>query len=149
MDSEKRKEIIRMVKFVFFSISAGVIEVLSFTLLDTFTGWDYWPKYLIALVLSVLWNFTLNRSFTFKSANNVPVAMMKVAAFYAVFTPLSTVFGDYLVDACGWNEYLAMALNMAINFVSEYLYDRFIVFGKTLDTNKYASKEEGEKENEQ
>ena len=75
--------------------------------------------------------------------------MMKVAAFYAVFTPLSTLFGDYLVDACGWNEYLAMALNMAINFVSEYLYDRFIVFGKTLDTNKYASKEEGEKENEQ
>ena len=149
MASEKRKEIIRMVKFVFFSISAGVIEVLSFTLLDTFTGWDYWPKYLLALVLSVLWNFTLNRSFTFKSANNVPVAMMKVAAFYAVFTPLSTIFGDYLVDACGWNEYLAMALNMAINFVTAYLYDRFIVFGKTLDTNKYASKEEGEKENEQ
>ena len=117
-----------------FSVSAGVIEFVSFAVLDHFTGWEYWPKYLIALTLSVLWNFTLNREFTFKSANNVPVAMLKVACFYAVFTPVTTVFGNYLAETCGWNGLLVTALNMAINLVTEYLYDRYFVFGKTIDT---------------
>ena len=85
-DKTKWKETLRVLKFVGFSISAGVIEILSFTLLDQFTGWRYWPKYLIALVLSVLWNFTLNRKFTFQSANNIPKAMLLVALFYLVFT---------------------------------------------------------------
>ena len=128
------KEIIRVIKFFMFSVSAGVIEFVSFAVLDHFTGWEYWPKYLIALTLSVLWNFTLNREFTFKSANNVPVAMLKVACFYAVFTPVTTVFGNYLAETCGWNGLLVTALNMAINLVTEYLYDRYFVFGKTIDT---------------
>ena len=89
MDSGK--EIARGIKFVFFSVSAGVIEFASFTLLNGATQWDYWLKYLIALILSVLWNFTLNRRFTFRSAGNVPAAMAKVACFYAVFTPLTTI----------------------------------------------------------
>ena len=84
-----KKEIWRAVKFTLFSASAGIIEFVSFTLLNEFTFWSYWPCYLIALVLSVLWNFTLNRKFTFRSANNVPLAMLKVALYYAVFTPLS------------------------------------------------------------
>ena len=133
---EKRKEIIRFVKFVFFSISAGLIEIVSFTLLNEFVKWPYWPCYLIALVLSVVWNFTLNRKFTFMSANNVPIAMMKVAIFYAIFTPVSTIGGNYLVENMYWNEYLVTAINMILNFFTEYLYDRFIVFGKSLDTNK-------------
>ena len=128
------KERIRVIKFFMFSVSAGVIEFVSFAALDHFTGWEYWPKYLIALTLSVLWNFTLNREFTFKSANNVPVAMLKVACFYAVFTPVTTVFGNYLAETCGWNALLVTALNMAINLVTEYLYDRYFVFGKTIDT---------------
>ena len=105
-DKTKWKETLRVLKFVGFSISAGVIEILSFTLLDQFTGWRYWPKYLIALVLSVLWNFTLNRKFTFQSANNVPKAMLLVALFYLVFTPTTTVLGDFLAERVGWNEYL-------------------------------------------
>ncbi|MCR5278021.1 MAG: GtrA family protein [Lachnospiraceae bacterium] len=148
-DPEKKKEAIRMVKFVFFSISAGLIQVLSFTMLDLFTTWDYWPKYLIALTLSVLWNFTLNRSFTFQSANNVPIAMLKVAAFYAVFTPLSTIGGDKLTKDCGWNEFLVLLLTMACNFVTEYIYDRFVVFGKSIDTNERAGKAKKEEEHEQ
>ena len=88
------KELWRAVKFLLFSASAGIIEIVSFALLNELTGWSYRPCYLIALVLSVLWNFTLNRRFTFRSANNVPVAMLKVAAYYAVFTPLSTVLGS-------------------------------------------------------
>ena len=141
MGNEKKKESLRVVKFVFFSISAGLIEIISFTILNEFLEWPYWPCYLIALVLSVLWNFTLNRKFTFRSAGNVPIAMLKVAAFYAVFTPATTILGNYLADTCGWNEYLVTGLNMALNFITEYLYDRFVVFGKTLDTNKQAQEE--------
>ena len=137
------KELWRAVKFLLFSASAGIIEIVSFALLNELTGWSYWPCYLIALVLSVLWNFTLNRRFTFRSANNVPVAMMKVAAYYAVFTPLSTMLGSWLADGLGWNEYLVTAINMALNFVTEYLYDTFVVFRGTIDTNYLAKKKEG------
>ena len=139
---DKKKETVRIIKFVFFSISAGLIEIVSFTLLNELTQWSYWPCYLIALVLSVIWNFTLNRKFTFHSANNVPVAMLKVAAFYAVFTPASTILGNYLADTLGWNEYLVTILNMACNFVTEYLYDRFVVFGASLDTDEKKDKED-------
>ena len=140
MISEKRKEILRVIKFVLFSVSAGIIEIVSFTLLTQLTDWQYWPRYLIALVLSVLWNFTLNRKFTFKSANNVPVAMMKILAFYCVFTPVTTVLGNYLAEDLGWNEYLVTGLNMLMNITTEYLYDRFVVFGKTIDTPDIAQK---------
>ena len=135
-----KKELIRTLKFVGFSISAGVIEIVSFTLLTEFSGMSYWPCYLIALVLSVIWNFTLNRKFTFQSANNVPVAMAKVFAYYCVFTPLSTILGNYLVEKAGWNEYLVTALNMIANFVTEFLFDRFVVFRGSIDTNDIARK---------
>ena len=148
MEKEKKKETLRIIKFVFFSISAGLIEIVTFTLLNEIVNWPYWPCYLIALVLSVLWNFTLNRKFTFQSANNVPIAMLKVAAFYAVFTPVSTILGNYLADSLGWNEYLVTLINMACNFVTEYLYDRFVVFGKSLDTNKKALEKAEEEKHE-
>ncbi len=128
------KEWIRTLKFVGFSISAGVIQMGSFALLNELTGWSYWPCYLISLVLSVVWNFTLNRKFTFRSANNVPVAMAKVLGYYCVFTPVSTLLGDYLADTLLWNEYLVTALCMVLNFVTEYLFDRFVVFGTSIDT---------------
>ena len=134
----QREELKRTVKFVLFSISAGLIEIGSFELLNVLTPWDYWVKHIISIVLSVLWNFTLNREFTFRSASNVPVAMLKVAAFYAVFIPVTTVLGDYLVKTCGWNDTIVKVLTMLLNFVTEYLYDRFVVFGKSIDTNKRA-----------
>ena len=140
MNKEKRNEWIRSVKFLCFSVSAGVIEIVAFTLLNEFSGWSYWPCYLTALILSVLWNFTLNRRYTFQSANNVPVAMLKVAAFYLVFTPASTILGDYLAETLLWNEYLVTVLNMLANFVLEYLYDRFVVFRGSIDTNDLAEK---------
>ena len=133
-----RSELIRTVKFVLFSISAGVIEIGVFTVLYELLHWEYWVAYLIALVLSVVWNFTLNREFTFRSANNVPVAMLKVAAYYAVFTPVTTVLGNWLEGTCGWTGMLVTVMNMLLNFVTEYLYDRFVVFGKSIDTNSRA-----------
>ena len=141
MISEKRKETLRVVKFVMFSISAGVIEILSFTLLNELTNWPYWPCYLIALILSVIWNFTLNRKFTSKSVANVPVAMAKILAFYCVFTPVTTILGNYLAESLHWNEYIVTGINMGLNISTEYLYDRFVVFRKTLDTNNLAQRQ--------
>ncbi len=134
-----KTELLRTVKFVLFSISAGIIQVLSFTLLNELLHLNYWVSYLISLTLSVLWNFTLNRKFTFKSAANVPIAMLKVAGFYLVFTPLSTWWTAVLTEpAYGlmWNEYLVLIGTMLINFAAEYLFQRFFVFGKSIDTAK-------------
>ncbi len=132
-----RKELLRAVKFTLFSISAGAIEIISFSLLTELTAFPYWPCYLIALVLSVLWNFTFNRRYTFRSAGNVPKAMALVAAYYCVFTPLSTLGGNVLANL-GWNEYLVTGLNMVVNFVTEFLYDKYVVFRGTVDTNNLA-----------
>ncbi len=138
--SEKKKELIRTLKFVLFSISAGIIQVISFTLMEEILHLEHWLSYLVALILSVLWNFTLNRKFTFYSANNVPIAMLKVALFYLAFTPLSTWWTAVLTgEGFLWNEYLVLILTMLVNFVTEYLYDRFIVFGGSIDTAKSSS----------
>ena len=132
-----KKEWIRTAKFVLFSISAGLIQVAAFTVMEELLHVTHWVSYLTALTMSVLWNFTLNRKFTFHSASNVPIAMLKVAAFYLVFTPLSTWWTAVLTGAAvGWNEYLVLLGTMLINFVTEYLYDRFFVFGKSIDTAK-------------
>ena len=134
-----KAELIRTVKFVLFSASAGIIQVIGFSLLNELLHLNYWVSYLISLTLSVLWNFTLNRKFTFHSAANVPIAMAKVAGFYLVFTPLSTWWTAALTEpAYGimWNEYLVLAITMLTNFVTEYLFDRFLVFGSSIDTAK-------------
>lgn len=141
MKQEARSELLRSIKFLLFSVSAGVIELVSFALLNEILHLPYWVSYLVALVLSVLWNFTLNRRFTFQSANNVPVAMAKVALFYLIFTPLSTLLEHYLTGL-GWNEYLVTGINMVLNFVLEFLYDRFYVFRDSLDTNELAAKKQ-------
>lgn len=140
MKAEKKKELLRTLKFLLFSISAGVIQIGTFTLLNELLHLDYWVSYLIALVLSVIWNFTLNRRYTFQSANNVPIAMLKVALFYAIFTPASTWLEHFLTAGLGWNEYLVTAINMVLNFVLEFLYDRFFVFRDSIDTNELSKK---------
>ena len=133
---KKNSETMRMIKFVLFSASAGIIQMGSFALLNELTAWSYWLSYLIALVLSVVWNFTLNRKFTFKSAANVPAAMLKVLAYYAVFTPLSTLLGNYLAESLMWNEYLVTIINMLLNMGTEYLFQRYVVYGKDVDSNE-------------
>jgi len=140
MRPEQKDKLFRVIKYALFAASAGVIQIFSFTLLTEVTPLPYWPRYLISLVLSVVWNFTFNRRFTFKSASNVPIAMMKVLAYYVVFTPASTLLGHYLVETAGWNDYLVEIINMLFNFVTEFLYQRFFVFGKSLNTNDLAKK---------
>ena len=135
--TDTKKELIRSLKFVLFSISAGIIQIASFTLMEELLHVDHWIAYLISLILSILWNFTLNRKFTFYSASSVPKAMLLVGLFYLVFTPLSTWWTAVLTGpGIVWNEYLVLGLTMIVNFVSEYLYDRLVVFRKSIDTAK-------------
>ncbi len=134
----KGKEIFRVIKYFLIASSAGLIEMGMFALLTELSGWNYWACYLIALILSVIWNFTLNRRYTFKSNNNISLAMTKVFCYYLVFTPASTLLGNYLAETLMWNEYLVTIMNLMANGITEFLYQRFFVFGKTIDTNKFA-----------
>ncbi len=128
------KEHLRFIRFAIFSASAGLIEIGVFALLNEISSWSYWPCYLIALLCSILWNFTLNRKFTFRSVANVPVAMLQVLGFYAVFTPTTTLLGSYLADTLMWNDYLVTGINMALNFITEYLFQRYVVYRNSLDS---------------
>lgn len=130
------KEFLRFIKFLLFSISAGLIQIGTFTLLNELTGLRYWPCYLISLILSIIWNLTFNRKFTFKSDENYTLALSKVFLYYLIFTPVTTIGGDYLVEHIGINEYIVTIGNMILNFITEFLYQRFIVFGKSIDNNK-------------
>lgn len=134
------KEIIRTVKFAAISVSAGAIELGSFALLNEILHWDYWLSYLIGLVLSVLWNYTINRKYTFKSSTDIKKSMLLVFAFYLVFTPASTLLEKVLTDL-GWNEYLVTLINMVLNLILEYIYDRYVVYRDSVDTNAIAEKE--------
>lgn len=136
--SSKKDEFIKVCKFTAFSISAGVIQILSFELLYNWIGWKvWWPCYLISIILSVVWNFTFNRKFTFKSASNVPLAMTLALLFYCAFVPVS-VFGGGALEAVGWNGTLVTLLMMVINFVLEFIWDKFVVFNDKV-TNKLLS----------
>ena len=151
VDLNRKEELWRTVKFTLFSISAGAIQLIVSGLLTHFTNLGVATCYFIALVCSVIWNFTFNRKYTFQSANNVPVAMLKVLGYYAVFTPLSLLLVAYLSDGTifekmaiaghrNWNGMLVIILNMLINFVTEYLFDRFVVFRDSIDTNDVAER---------
>ena len=135
------KEVVRAIKFVLISASAGIVEIGLFTVLTELTQLPYWPRYLVALIASVLWNFTINRRYTFKSTKNVPRAMAMVFAFYLVFTPATTILGNYLADTLHWNDYLVTGINMALNLSLEYLYDTFVVYRGDMDNNDIAAKE--------
>ncbi|MDP4151817.1 MAG: GtrA family protein [Bacillota bacterium] len=136
----KKQNITQAVKFTLFSASAGIIETVSFALLSELGKLPYWPCYLVALILSVLYNFTLNRHFTFMSVANIPVAMLKVAGFYLMFTPLSTWWGDALTNA-GWNKYIVLFGTMVINLITEFTFYRFVVYKDSMYTNKRAKKQ--------
>lgn len=141
MQTNRKKELLRTLKFILFSASAGLIQIAAFTLLNEFTAAPYWLSYLVSLVLSVTWNFTLNRRFTFQSASNVPKAMLLVLLYYCVFTPLSTMLEHYLAETLQWNEYLVTLINMVLNLFTEFLYQRFVVFRNSIDTNDLAIKQ--------
>ena len=167
----KKDNALQAIKFALFSVSAGVIQIVSFTLLNELvpdvqgynavTRWffesEYGAYYLVALILSILWNFTVNRKFTFKSATNIPVAMLKVFGFYCVFTPVSTilgeiitpkihlelgpyVFGAFELGPIELGGYIVLGVTMMINMISEFLFCRFVVYKNSMNTNESAKK---------
>ena len=131
----KNQSVIQMIKFTLFSASAGIIQAGSFALFKEAFRWVYWISYLISLILSIIWNFTLNRNYTFKSAANIPVAMAKLFGFYAVFTPLSTWLG-HLAEKGGINEYIILAVTMLSNFVLEFLFCKFVIYKNQENTRE-------------
>ena len=136
----KKNELIRTVKYALVAASAGIIQMGTFAIFESVLKTTYWTGYLISLILSVIWNFTLNRRYTFKSAANIPAAMLKVLAYYAVFTPLSTLLGNYLAETAGWNGYVVEIICMLLNFITEFLFQRFVVFRNSIDSNDLAKK---------
>lgn len=133
-----RDNILQFLKFTAFSISAGLVQVLTFTLLEQLFKLPYWPSYLTALTASVVYNFTVNRRFTFKSSNNIPKAMTQLAIYYLIFTPLSTWWGDALVSI-GWNDYLVLGGTMVINFITEFMVNRLVIYRKSMNTRVKAT----------
>lgn len=133
MNEPKNENLTHMIKFLLFSMSAGIIQAVTFTILYELAHFIYWPSYLIALILSVVWNFTLNRKFTFKSEANVSVAMTKIAIYYLIFTPLSTWWGDALTNI-GWNGYIVLFITMISNLVSEFIVTKYIVYKGQINT---------------
>lgn len=143
----KKKETLRVLKFVLFSASAGIIETVAMVLCEEVIKIPgHYVCYTIALVLSVLWNFTFNRKFTFQSAENVPKAMALVFLFYIPFAPFTIWLQHILSDVNGWNEYVVLAINMALNLSLEYLWDSKVVYRKTMDTNSIAKKKQAQEE---
>lgn len=157
-EMSKKQNIMQALKFALFSASAGIIQVVSFTLLNEVVvpniniqneavmkilSSEYGVCYLIALVLSVIWNFTFNRKFTFKSATNIPVAMLKIFGFYCVFTPISTIIGEIVSRSTTWEfaEYIILAVTMMTNMITEFLFCRFVVYKDSMNTNDLAKKE--------
>lgn len=154
----KKENALQAVKFAVFSASAGVIQVVSFTLLNELVPrtdssnamlqWlfnsEYGASYLVALILSVLWNFTFNRKFTFKSATNIPVAMLKVFGFYCVFTPISVILGEMVAQRTSWEfaEYIILGVTMITNMVTEFLFCRFFVYKDSMNTATKENKRE-------
>ena len=157
-EMSKKQNILQALKFALFSASAGIIQVVSFTLLNEVVvpniniqnetvmkilSSEYGVCYLVALILSVIWNFTFNRKFTFKSATNIPVAMLKIFGFYCVFTPISTIIGEIVSRSTTWEfaEYIILAVTMMTNMITEFLFCRFVVYKDSMNTNDLAKKE--------
>lgn len=122
------KNVLQAIKFTLFSLSAGIIQLGSYALLHDVIGIDaHVPCYLASLILSVLWNFTLNRKYTFRSDLPIARQMLLVALYYVVFTPASAWWGHALEQA-GVHDWLIEIGTMLVNFVTEFLFQKFVVF---------------------
>lgn len=143
---DKKTEFLRAVKYILITISAGIVQIVSFAIFTEILKMTYWPSYLIALILSVVWNFTINRKYTFRTVANIHLAMLEVFGYYVIFTPLSTWWGDALVNI-GWNNFVVLGFTMLINFLTEYLFYFFVVYRNKID-NALKQREEKNKQND-
>ena len=151
MSGRGKHEAWQAVKFTLFSASAGIIQIGTYTLMYEALHWAPWLSYLVSLILSVLWNFTFNRKYTFRSDADVKRSMLLVGLFYLVFTPVSTWWTAALTGENPFtgaqasaeplmNNYVVQIGTMLINFVTEFLYQKFVVYRNSIDTNEIARK---------
>ncbi|MDE7330601.1 MAG: GtrA family protein [Clostridia bacterium] len=130
----KTQQFLQFLKFTAFSASAGVIQLLTTTTLHQWTGWlidYYWIAYIIGLTLSVIWNFTFNRKFTFKEAHNIKLAMVLVILYNCIIV-IPLAFGGNELERL-WGPDLGIVvtvITLLINFVTEFAWDKLVVFNK-------------------
>lgn len=150
---EKKATLFQAIKYFCCAASAGAIQLISFTILQlvikdptkmwfmTETDVGTFVPTTIALALSIIWNFTLNRKFTFKDAGNVPKAMALAFLFYVPFYPFQTWYvatvkpalGAYMnIDLAG---VIAEGTVMLINGILEFCWQKFVVFRKKKPAN--------------
>ena len=147
MQTEKKKETARVIKFVLFSASAGIIETLAMILCEEILKIPaHWLCYGTALVLCVLLFLSFIRELTFQRAAIVPRAMLLVFLFSVPSAPFTVWNEHFLADTHGWNEYAVLAINMALNLSLEYLWDNFVVYRNSKDTNDIAKKKQGKEQ---
>lgn len=138
----KKQQFLQFLKFTGFSASAGIIQFTVITLL-----YDVWFKpleyygmgednayvvaFLIGLTLSVIWNFTFNRKFTFKDAHNIKLAMGLVILYNCIIVVPLSLGGRELIKIWGADyDMLVTVISLLFNFATEYFWDRFVVFNK-------------------
>lgn len=158
---EKRKGVMQFIKYALCAASAGIIQIVLFSILQAVIPSNGKTIHFIvedmdlvtfiattvALCASILWNFTFNRKFTFKDAGNVPRAMILAFLFYVPFYPFQTWYvhtiKSLLVEAIGTDGagIIAEGSVMIINFALEFMWQKFVVFRKPKD--KKENKTEG------
>ena len=147
---EKRKTLFQIIKYAICTASAGLIEFITFTILTktpilssmanekvwffTENNLAWFVATAIALFLSIVWNFTINRKFTFKSAGNVPRAMSLAFLFYVPFFPFKLWFNSYMPEHLGVDSLLIEVITMLINGVLEFCWQKFVIYRKEQDT---------------
>ena len=170
---KKNSSVWQAVKYFLCAASAGLIQFVTFTILSTVfdkTGvtasmgkmWFFgemdkslFTATTIALGLSIIWNFTLNRKFTFKAANNVPLAMGLAFLFYVPFYPFQTWYVGAVTgairDAIGqpeatWPSIIAEGTVMLINGILEFCWQKFVVFRMPKGKDVMPEEENAEEE---
>ena len=167
---EKRKGVMQFIKYALCAASAGIIQIVLFSILQAVIPSNGKTIHFIvedmdlvtfiattvALCASILWNFTFNRKFTFKDAGNVPKAMILAFLFYVPFYPFQTWYvhtiKSLLVEAIGTDGagIIAEGTVMIINFALEFMWQKFVVFRKPKDKKENKTEENensGETEN--
>lgn len=63
--------------------------------------------------------------------------MLKIFGFYLVFTPVSTLIGNYFTQTYSHIpavEYIVLAVTMVCNMITEYLFSKFVVYRNSENT---------------
>lgn len=163
LKAARKKKAKRFLKYAIIAISGGLIQLTAYIILsdaikldkhvsfdaiyqkqpwlteifyDPDTGKTYGLSYFIAVSLSVIWNFTFNRKYTFKSASNVPKAMLLFVLYYAFSIPFNcwAIVQLNKLVVFPLSDKVILICIMLANGLPAFFYQRYVVFGRSLDT---------------